>query len=57
LRDTVSKRAAQKFDMEVFNLKKPNGVEGKEHYQFKISYKFAAWENLDDDYDVDIHRA
>jgi hypothetical protein len=32
-----------------------NDVEIKEQYQFKVSNKFAALENLDDD-DVDISR-
>jgi hypothetical protein len=41
--------------MEASNLKKLNEVEGKEECQFKISNKFPALENLDDD--VDITRA
>jgi hypothetical protein len=51
---TVSKQATQKFDMERFNLKKLDEVEGKE-YQIEISNRFAALANLDDD--VDINRA
>jgi L-lysine 2,3-aminomutase len=42
--------------MEKFNLKKLHDVEVKEQYQFKISSRFAALENLDDD-DVNIKRA
>jgi hypothetical protein len=42
----VSKQATQKFDMDTFNLKKLNEVEGKEQYQVKISDRFAALENL-----------
>jgi hypothetical protein len=45
----------QKFDMERFNLKKLNKAEGKEQYQVKISNRFIALENLDDD--MDINRA
>jgi imidazoleglycerol phosphate dehydratase HisB len=44
-----------KFDIERFNLKKINMVEGKEQCQVKISNRFAALVNLDDD--VDINRA
>jgi hypothetical protein len=39
---SVSKQAVKKFDMERFNLKELNDVEVKEHYQVKISNKFAA---------------
>jgi len=38
-RDCLSKGAAQKFDMENFNLKNLNDVEVKEQYQDKISNK------------------
>jgi hypothetical protein len=51
----VSKQTTQKFDMERFNLKKIDEVEGKEQYLVEISLRFAAMENLD--YDVDINRA
>jgi hypothetical protein len=51
----ISKRAAQKFDMERFNLKELDEVEAKEQYRVEISNRFAALENLDDD--VDINRA
>jgi hypothetical protein len=40
---------------ERFNLRKLNDVDVKELYQVKISNRFAALENLDDD--VDISRA
>jgi hypothetical protein len=46
--------------MEGFNLRKLNNVEFKEQYQFKISNRFATFENVevdddddDDDDDVD----
>jgi hypothetical protein len=45
----------QKFDMERFNLKKLDEVEGKEQYRVEISNRFAALENFNDD--VDINRA
>jgi hypothetical protein len=51
----VNKQATQKFDMECFNLKKLNEVEGKEHYRDKISNMFAALEILHNE--VDINRA
>jgi hypothetical protein len=49
--------------MERLNIKKLNDMEVKEQYQVKISYRFAALEELDDDDDddddddVDISRA
>jgi hypothetical protein len=45
---SVSKRAAQKFDVGIFNLKKLNDVEVKEQYKVKISNRYVAFENLDD---------
>jgi hypothetical protein len=39
----------QKFDTEGFNLKRLNVVEVKEQYQIKISNKFPAMEDLDDE--------
>jgi hypothetical protein len=41
--------------MERFNLKRPNDVKVKQQCQIKISNKFVALENLDDD--VDLSRA
>jgi len=46
LRLSVSKQAAQKFDMENFNFKKLNDVEVKEQHQVKISHRFPALKNL-----------
>jgi hypothetical protein len=43
---SVSKRVAQKFDMERFNLRNLNDVEGKEEFRVKIPIIFAAFENL-----------
>jgi hypothetical protein len=40
---SVSKRVAQKFDMEKFNLKKLNGVEAKEQCKVKMSNRLAAF--------------
>jgi len=48
----VSKQAAQKFDGERFNLRKLNELEVKEKYQIEIKNRFAAWENLNVDEDV-----
>jgi rubrerythrin len=53
---SVSKRAAQKSDMQRFDFfRKLNDAEVVEQYQFKISNRFAALGNLDDN--VDISRA
>jgi hypothetical protein len=52
---SVSKCAAQKFGMERFDLKKLNDMEVKEQYHAKISNRFAALENVDDD--MDFNRA
>jgi hypothetical protein len=51
-RIAVSKREMRKFDMQRFNVTKVNEIGGKEHYQVKVSNKFAALENLDDDVDI-----
>jgi hypothetical protein len=51
----VSKRGAQKFDMQRFYLRKLNDAEVKEQYQIKITNRFAALENFDDN--VDMNRA
>ena len=44
----VSKKAAQKPDMEKFNLSKQNELEVRKQYQIEISNRFAALENLSD---------
>jgi len=49
---TVSKKAAQKFDVEKFNLRKLNELEVREWYQIKISNRFDAMENLNDSEDI-----
>jgi hypothetical protein len=46
---SVSKWAAQNFNMETFNLKKMNDVEVKEEYQVKTANRDSALENDDDD--------
>jgi hypothetical protein len=48
----VSKRAAQKLDMEEFNLKKLSELKVREQYQVKISNRLVALENLNDDVDI-----
>jgi hypothetical protein len=48
----VSKRVAQKFDMQRFDLRKLNNAEVKEQYQVKITNRFAALENFDDKVDM-----
>ena len=42
----VNKQEAQNFDGERFNLGKVNELEVTKQYQFKISHKFSASENL-----------
>jgi hypothetical protein len=53
---SVSKQAAQMFDMERLNLNKLNDVAVKEQNHVKVSNRFAALENLDD-HDVGISGA
>jgi hypothetical protein len=49
---SITKRAAQKFDMQRFDLRKLNDAEVKEQYQVKITNGFAALENCDDKVDM-----
>jgi hypothetical protein len=51
----VSKRVAQKSDMQRFDLRTLNDAEVKEQNQVKITNRFAALENFDDN--VDMNRA
>ena len=48
----VSKQAAQKFEGERFNLRKLKELEVMEKYQIEITNRFAAFENLNVDEDV-----
>jgi len=48
----VSKQAAQKIDVEQFNLRRLNELEVRKQYQIKISNRFAALENLSDTKDI-----
>jgi len=48
----VGKQAAQRFDRQRFNLRKLNEPEVRERYQIKITNRFAALENVNDDEDV-----
>ena len=49
---SVSKQAAQNFDVERFNLRELSELEIRKRYQIKISYRFAACENLNDMEDI-----
>jgi hypothetical protein len=49
---SVSKRVAEKLDMQRFDLTKLNDAEVKEQYQVKITNRFAALENFDDNVDM-----
>ena len=48
----VRKQAAQKFEVERFNVRKLNELEVKKQYQIKISNRSAALENLSDSEDI-----
>jgi hypothetical protein len=48
----VSKGARQKFDLEIFDLRKLGDMEVKEEYQVEISNRFAALENLHESLDI-----
>jgi len=45
---TGSKKAAQNFDGERFNLRKRNELEVKKQYQIETTNRFAALENKND---------
>ena len=51
-RMVVSKQAAQKFDGEIFDLRKLNELEVRKQYQIEITNRFAALENLSDGEDI-----
>jgi hypothetical protein len=48
----VCKQAAQKFDVERFNLRKQRELEFRKQYQIHISNRFAALENFNDSKDI-----
>jgi hypothetical protein len=48
----VNKQRSQRFDMERFNLKKLNGVEGKEQFRVEVSNRFAGFEYLNFGLDI-----
>jgi len=48
----VGKQAAQRFDTQIFNLRKLNELEVKKQYQIEITNRFPALEYLNDDEDV-----
>ena len=48
----VSKQAAQKFDVERFNLRKLSELQVRKQYQIKISNRFAALDTLNDREDI-----
>jgi hypothetical protein len=48
----VIKQAAQKFNVERFNLRKLNELEVMKQYRAKISNRFAALENLSGNKDI-----
>jgi len=48
----VGKQAAQRLDMQRFNLRKLNEPEVREEYPIEITNRFATVENLNDGEDV-----
>ena len=48
----VCKQAAQKFDVERFNLRKLSELEVRKQYQIKMPNRFAALENLNESKDI-----
>jgi iron only hydrogenase large subunit-like protein len=48
----VNKQRSQRFHMERFNLKKLNAVEGKEQFRVEVSNRFAAFEDLDAEVEI-----
>jgi hypothetical protein len=48
----VNKQRSQSFDMEMFNLKKLNDVEGKDKFRVEVSNRFAALEDLDTEVEI-----
>jgi hypothetical protein len=51
-RVAVDKQRSQRFDMERFNLKKLNNVEGKEQFRVGVTNRFAAFEDLDTEVEI-----
>jgi hypothetical protein len=50
----VNKQGSHTFHMEWFNLKKLNEVEGKEKYHVEVSNRFAAFQDLDAEVEINI---
>jgi hypothetical protein len=48
----VSKKEAQMFDVDRFNLRKLSELDVRKQYQIKTSEKFASLENLNDSEDI-----
>jgi len=48
----VSKQEAQKFDVDIFNLRKLSELEVREQYHIEFSVRFAAVENLSNSEDI-----
>jgi hypothetical protein len=48
----VKKQRSQRFNMERFNLKKLNDVEGKEQFRVGVTNRFAALKDLDTEMEI-----
>jgi hypothetical protein len=51
-RPAMNKQRSHRFDMERFNLKKLNEVEGKEQFRVEVSNRFAALQDLDAEVEI-----
>jgi hypothetical protein len=49
---TVNKQRSQRFNMERFNLKELNDIEGKEQFRVEVSNRFAALEDWDTEMEI-----
>jgi hypothetical protein len=47
-----NKQRSHRFDMEKFNLKKLNDVDGIEQFRVEVSNRFAALEDLDTEVEI-----
>jgi hypothetical protein len=48
----VSTKAAQKFDVERFNISKQSELEGRKQYLIEMSNRFATLENVNDSEEI-----
>jgi hypothetical protein len=51
-RPAVNRQTSHRFDMERFNLKTLNDIEGKEQFRVEVSNRFAALKDLDTEVEI-----